>query len=130
MANKMTNKEMFTVLASIVSAAGIPEGVKTSATPDEILDWIDGRIEQIDKKATTVSKADKAKAELNASIAKDIIAGLTAMDKPVKVSELIKGYEPLNGYSTQKLTPILSTLITEGKITKSVVKRETLYSLV
>ena len=93
-------------------------------------DFINSRIEQIDKKASTVTKADKAKAELNAGIAKDIITGLTALDKPVKVSELIKGYEPLNGYSTQKLTPILSTLITEGKIVKSVVKRETFYSLV
>lgn len=126
MANiKMTNKEMFVKVLSVIAVADITEDERTLLT-----DFINGRIDQIDKKANTVTKADKAKAELNAGIAKDIIAGLTTMDKPVKVSELIKGYEPLNGYSTQKLTPILSTLITEGKIVKSVVKRETFYSLV
>lgn len=125
MANvKMTNKEMFVKVLSVIAVADIAEDERAMLT-----DFINSRIEQIDKKASTVSKAEKAKAELNATIANEIIAGLTAMDKPVKVSELIKGYEPLSGYSTQKLTPILSTLVTDGKITKSVVKRETFYAL-
>ena len=125
MKNVKTNKEMFTMVLSVIAVADIADDEKTM-----LIDFINSRIEQLDKKANTVTKAEKAKAELNASIANEIIAGLTEMDKPVKVSELIKGYEPLSGYSTQKLTPILSTLVADGKITKSVVKRETLYSLV
>ena len=126
MANvKMTNKEMFIGLLAIVAGADIPE-----ADVQMYTDFINSRIEQLDKKANTVTKAEKAKAELNDKIAADIIAGLTALDKPVKVSELIKNVETLSGYSTQKLTPIMTKLVTDGKITKSVVKRETFYSLV
>ena len=126
MANvKMTNKEMFIGLLAIVAGADIPETDVQMYT-----DFINSRIEQIDKKATTVSKADKAKAELNATIANEILAGMAKIDKPIKVSELIKSCEPLTSYSTQKLTPIMTKLVTDGKITKSIVKRETFYSLV
>ena len=129
MANKMTNKEMFNALIAVISVTGIPAGVEISATADELITFLNGKIEQLDKKANTVTKADKAKAELNAAIANDILTGLATLDKPVKISDLIKGYEPLNGYSTQKLTPIMTKLVTDGKVIKSVVKRETIYSL-
>ena len=121
---KITNKEMFVALLTVIANAEISETERT-----EMTDFINGRIEQIDKKASTISKADKAKAELNAKIAQLIIEGLTEMDKPVKISELIKGYEPLNDYSTQKLTPIMTNLVNDGKVEKAVVKRETLYSI-
>lgn len=125
MANvKMTNKEMFICLLAIVAGADIPETDVQMYT-----DFINSRIEQLDKKASTVTKAEKAKAELNDKIAADIIAGLTELDKPVKVSELIKSVDTLSTYSTQKLTPIMTRLVTDGKITKSVVKRETFYSI-
>lgn len=125
MANvKMTNKEMFIGLLAIVAGADISETDVQMYT-----DFINSRIEQLDKKANTVTKADKAKQELNDKIAADIIAGMTALDKPVKVSELIKSVDSLSGYSTQKLTPIMTRLVSDGKIIKSVVKRETLYSI-
>ena len=120
---------MFNALIAVISVTGIPAGVEISATADELITFLNGKIEQLDKKANTVTKADKAKAELNAAIANDILTGLTILDKPVKISDLIKGYEPLNGYSTQKLTPIMTKLVTDGKVIKSVVKRETIYSL-
>lgn len=122
--NVKTNKELFAIIFNIVADANIPDDEK-----QELTDFINSRIEQIDKKASTVSKADKAKAELNAQIAAQIIDGLTLADKPVKVSDLIKQYEPLNGYSTQKLTPIMTGLVKDGKIKKSIYKRETLYSI-
>ena len=122
--NVKTNKELFAIIFNIVADANIPDDEK-----QELTDFINSRIEQIDKKANTVSKADKAKAELNAQIAAQIIDGLTLADKPVKVSDLIKQYEPLNGYSTQKLTPIMAGLVKDGKIKKSLYKRETLYSI-
>jgi hypothetical protein len=115
---------MFMAVLSVIASATIADDEK-----QELTDFVNGRIEQIDKKASTVSKADKAKAELNAQIAAQIIDGLTLADKPVKVSDLIKQYEPLNGYSTQKLTPIMTGLVKDGKIKKSLYKRETLYSI-
>ena len=121
---KKTSREMFVTLLNVVANAEIIETEKT-----ELTDFINSRIEQIDKKANTVTKAEKEKAELNAKIAEDVIAGLIAMGKPVKVSDLIKAYEPLNGYSTQKLTPIMTGLIKDGKIEKTIVKREALYMI-
>ena len=112
------------LLAIVNNAADLSE--------DEIalyVDFINNKIAQLDKKANTVTKADKAKAELNAAIANDIMVGLEALDKPVKVSDLIKNVDTLSGYSTQKLTPILTKLVADGKLVKSTVKRETLYSI-
>ena len=121
---KKTSREMFVTLLNVVANAEIIETEKT-----ELTDFINSRLEQLDKKANTVTKAEKAKAELNAKIAEDVIAGLTTIGKPVKVSDLIKEYEPLNGYSTQKLTPIMTGLIKDGKIEKTIVKREALYMI-
>lgn len=121
---KKTNREMFVTLLNVIANAEIIETEKV-----ELTDFINAKIEQLDKKANTVTKAEKAKAELNAKIAQDVIAGLTAVGKPVKVSDLIKAYEPLNGYSTQKLTPIMTSLINDGKIEKTIVKREALYMI-
>jgi hypothetical protein len=125
MANtKKTNREMFVTLVNVISNAQITETEKV-----ELTDFINSRIEQLDKKANSVSKAEKEKAKLNAELAKTIIAGLTEIGKPVKVSDLIKGYEPLNEYSTQKLTPIITALVKENKVESIVVKREKLYSV-
>lgn len=124
MKNVKTNREMFMAVLNVITNATITEDERI-----ELTDFITGRIEQLDKKANTVSKADKAKAELNARIADEIVAGLITCDKPVKVSDLIKNCDALNGYSTQKLTPILTSLVKSGRVTKSTYKRETLYSV-
>ena len=121
---KKTNREMFVTLINVIANAQIAETDKV-----ELTDFINSRIEQLDKKANSVSKAEKAKQELNAELAKIIIAGLTEIGKPVKVSDLIKGYEPLGEYSTQKLTPIITALVKENKVESIVVKREKLYSV-
>ena len=121
---KKTNREMFVTLINVIANAQIAETEKV-----ELTDFINSRIEQLDKKANSVSKAEKAKQELNAELAKTIIAGLTEIGKPVKVSDLIKGYEPLGEYSTQKLTPIITALVKENKVESIVVKREKLYSV-
>ena len=119
---KKTNKEMFVALINVVANAEITENEKT-----ELTDFINSRIDQIEKKANTVSKADKAKAELNAKLSEEILTGLAQIGKPVKVGDLIKNYEPLNQYSTQKLTPILTALVNDNKVEKMTVKREKLY---
>jgi hypothetical protein len=122
---KKTNKEMFAMLLGVIESANCI----TETDRIELTDFINGKIGQLEKKANTVSKADREKAELNARIADEIVKGLTACDKPVKVSDLIKSVDTLNGYSTQKLTPILTSLVKNGRVVKSTYKRETLYSV-
>lgn len=124
MANKKTNKELFTEVLAVIASAAITDAEKT-----ELSDFINGRIEQIEKKASTVSKANKAKAELNTKLADDIVAGLATIGEPVRISDLIKKYEPLNDFSTQKLSPIIVKLVNDGKIEKVASKRTVLYTL-
>ena len=121
---KKTNRVMFSALLAIVANAEMTETDRA-----EMTEFLNLKIEQLDKKASTVTKADKAKAELNARLTQLILDGLTELDKPVKISELIKGYEPLNEYSTQKITPIITALVDNGKVERAVVKREKLYSI-
>lgn len=122
--NVKTNKELFTIILNIVANADIPNDEK-----QELTDFINSRIEQIEKKATTVTKADKEKQALNAAIAEEIINGLVTLDKPMKISELIQNYEPLAKYSTQKLTPIVTAMVKSGRLEKSTLKREHFYSI-
>ena len=121
---KKTNKELFIAVLSVIANAEIPENER-----EELTAFINGRIEQIEKKAATPSKADREKTELNEKLKADIIAGMTEIDRPVRVSELIKLYAPLSNYTTQKLTPILTALVADGKITKATVKRDTVYNI-
>ena len=122
---KKTNKEMFVTLINVVANANIAETDR-----QELTDFINSRIEQIDKKASTPSKADIAKQELNARIAELVIKTLTELDKPVKCSEIIKANVELSDYSTQRLTPILTKLVADGKIAKTTVKRDTVYNII
>lgn len=122
---KKTNKEMFVMLLSVIESSNNI----TETDRIELTDFVNLKIEQIEKKANTISKADKAKAELNAKIAQLIVDGLIKLDKPVRISELIKGYEPLNEYSTQKLTPIITTLVNDNKVKKIASKRTILYTV-
>lgn len=121
---KTTNKEMFNKVLAVLMAADIAENERQEMTA-----FIESRIEQLDKKANTVSKAEKEKAKLNECIAENILAGLATIDKPCKVSELIKNVDTLSTYSTQKITPIMTALVKQGKLNKTIVKREAFYSL-
>lgn len=121
---KATNKEMFVKVLSVIASANIADNEKT-----ELTDFINSRIKQLEKKANTISKADKEKAELNAKLTQLILDGLVELDRPVKISELIKNYAPLNAYSTQKITPIITVLVDNDKVERITVKREKLYSI-
>ena len=123
--NVKTNKELFTAILAVIANADINETDRT-----ELTDFINSRIEQIEKKASTVTKAEKEKQALNAAIAQEIINGLVTADKPMKISELIKSYAPLSAYSTQKLTPIVTAMVKSGRLEKSTLKRENFYSVV
>lgn len=122
MATKKTNRELYAEVLSVIAIAEIAEDKKT-----ELSDFLKGRVEQLDKKASTVTKAQREKAEADTNIANLIIEGLTAVNQPIRISDLIKTYKPLNEYSTQKLSPIFTKLVNDGKIEKVSSKRTILY---
>lgn len=122
MTNKMTNREMFVMVLTVITNANIADDEKAMLT-----EFINSRIEQIDKKAGTVTKAQREKDAANAALSDMVYAALLKTDRLIKVGELIKGTPELSEYSTQKITPILSTLIANGKVERVTVKRENLY---
>jgi hypothetical protein len=118
-----TNKELFTEVLTVIDNSSV-------TNKDELSAFIASRIELIDKKATTVTKAKQKKAEENSALAEVVLSGLQSANKPIKVSDLIKATEELKEYSTQKITPILSELVKQKKVEKMTLKRENFYSYV
>ena len=129
MATKMTNKEMFTVIASIVSTVGIPDGIETSATPEEILNWIEVKLDQLNKKATTLSKKQKEKIEADNGIIDTVMAILQDAEEPMTVSDIIKSSDVLSDLSSQKVTALLKRAVDAGTVKKEKVKNKSMYSI-
>ena len=128
MANKITNKEMFMVLSSIVTAGGIPESVDTSLTPDEIIDWIEGRIAQLDKKSTTITKKQTDKIETDARLMNAAIETIAGAEEGITVSDIIKTCDELNGFSTQKVSALLKKAVENGEVFKVKKGKKMLYT--
>lgn len=138
MEKKITNKEMYTIVRSIVEAVGIPEEVETSVTPDDIISWTELKIEQLSRKATTPTKAQKEKQEANAVLAEQIFNTLVAAResceeeefKGMTLSDIIKTGGIFDGITTQKLSPIMKKLAADGRVEKIVDKKKSKYRAV
>lgn len=124
MNNKKTNKEMFEILATVIENETIENELKKDLT-----EFIKTRIELIDKKSTTISKKDIEKMEKNDFIKETIIDFLTKNDKGFTVTEIITNCEPLNNFTTQKITPILSKLVVENIVERTIEKRKSYYAI-
>jgi len=119
MANKtkLTHKDYYNMLL----------GIKEVANNDILVEFIEGRIEQIDKKSSSVSAKDKAKAEADEHI-KSIIAD-TIADTPRTISEMMKADSELGELSNQKISALLRKMITDGEVTRSEVKGKAYFKI-
>lgn len=119
---RITKREYFGQLAEVVAKAEITEEAK-----EQLKAFIGREVELLAKKSGT-GKETKTQKE-NKALAEVVVAELSKMEKPVAVAELINASEMLNGYSTQKLTPIMRTLEAEGRIVKTVEKKRNYYTV-
>lgn len=126
---KVTNKEMYGILADIVNAVGIPEGVEASVTPDELLDWIEIKTEQLTRKATTMTKKQKETAETNKALLDKILPAIEAAENGITVTDIMKTDEAFADYSNQKITALLRKAIADGLVSKEKVGGKTLYKI-
>lgn len=115
MTKKMTKVEMFSAIREVVSENA------------EMVAFIDHEIELISKKAAS-KKPTKVQVE-NESFKAEILAYLTEVGKAVTIKEMQSAVECLAGLSNQKMTHLLSALITEGKISKEYEKKTPFYSI-
>ena len=118
MEKKTTLKEYFVAMAKAL------KGEEVEFSVDELLDFIDGRIAQLDKKSAT--KKPSKEQEANEVIKATIVDALTS--EPVTVAELMT-VETLSGFSNQKLSALLRLLVDEGKVKKSVKDKKNAYSV-
>lgn len=132
MAKQITQKQFFTALISLVEEnpdfTVKADGMTASA--DEVVKFLNSRIESLEKKATKTSdKADTEKAEVDERVL-SVLAPLGAKVKTI--TEMVNeqyGLEGENAYSSSKVTASLRRLVSKGLVKNEVVKKDSLYSL-
>lgn len=122
--NEKTIKEMFVEVAEILRAENVDR--------EDLAVFIDGRIEILDKKTATKSKAAKEKQEANATLKENIVSALADAGKAVNITEL-KGYlaeYDTTEYSTPKISALLKQLKDEGKVERTMDKKTPYFAVV
>ena len=114
MANKITKKEMFTMIKA---------QVKDNA---EMVAFIDHEIELLDKKASN-KKATKTQ-EANVGIKSTILAVLEGA-KPMTVTEMQGASAELGELSNQKVSALVRQLVEAGEVVKTIDKKVSRFSL-
>ena len=114
MANKITKKEMFTMIKA---------QVKDNA---EMVAFIDHEIELLDKKASN-KKATKTQ-EANVGIKSTILAVLEG-GKSMTVTEMQGASAELGELSNQKVSALVRQLVEAGEVIKTIDKKVSRFSL-
>ena len=114
MANKITKKEMFTMIKA---------QVKDNA---EMVAFIDHEIELLDKKASN-KKATKTQ-EANIGIKATILAVL-GNGKSMTVTEMQSASAELGELSNQKVSALVRQLVEAGEVVKTIDKKVSRFSL-
>ena len=114
MANKITKKEMFTMIKA---------EVKDNA---DMVAFIDHEIELLDKKASN-KKATKTQ-KANVGIKSAILAVLEGA-KPMTVTEMQGASAELGKLSSQKVSALVRQLVEAGEVVKTIDKKVSRFSL-
>ena len=134
----MTNTKMTQVSAlelAVEVITNVMNGVDTDIASSELSEAItklSGMAEKLAEKRSTPSKADKEKSAEHKAIADEIILVLSTEENVttgMTVSEMQKASEMLAGYSNQKISAILRTMVESGAVVKTVDKKKSYFSI-
>ena len=95
----------------------------------ELVDFIDHEVELLDKKRTTPRKPTKTQQE-NDILREDVYRALKKAKDPINMEELFKACEPIKGLKTQRVTHLLTKLIDEGRVERTIVKKVRYYQAI
>ena len=123
MEKKITLKENFERLAGVVKGANIDETEK-----NELLLFINNRIEQINKKASGTSAKEKENKALQDQIKVILLDLLAQQSEPINIATMLK-VEPLSQYTNQRISAILTKLIAENKVERTVIKKVPFFAI-
>lgn len=123
MANKkITQREYFNGLIAYL------KGEETSFTVEDFVEFINGRIEVLDKKSTKTDSKKNAEVEANIAL---VFEALSATNGNVTVTELIKGASnEVAEWSGQKVSAYLSKLEKAGKVVRTTEKKVSRFKVV
>lgn len=120
----MANTKM-NMVAKFNAVIDVLEGRESVMSTSEMVDFIKGRIEILEKKAS--SKKATATQEANEELKTVILDTLT--NEPTTVSDLMKKSNVLGELSNQKVSALLRALVLDGKVVKTVDKKKSLFSI-
>ena len=124
MANKKTVVENFDAIKAMLNGETV-EGY----TLEDAIKFLDGRIEITAKKnANRGENAKPTKVQIeNEGIKSVILSTLTTT--PISIGDLMKSSVELGAYSNQKISALLTQLLTDGKVVRTAVKGKAFYAL-
>lgn len=117
---KITKKEMFAMVREIVIANG-------GENAELLTNFIDHEVELLTRK-NTGEKKPTANQIANESIKAEILAEME-FGKMYTCSDIVKNVEVCNGFTIQKVSPLMNQLADSGKVVKTTDKRKTYFSL-
>ena len=120
MEKKMTKKEWFAVLASVVEASEMENKI-------EALAFINHEVELLEKKSAKSGQTKTQKE--NAEILVKIKAELAEVGKAVTITELQAASAEMAQYSNQKLSALLKKLVESGEVVKTTEKKKSYFAV-
>ena len=95
---------------------------------EQAIEFIDGRIEQVNKKNATGGERKPTKTQIaNEGVKEQILSALT--HEPVDINGLQKSSAELSGLSNQKISALLSQLIKAHKVVRTEIKGKAHFTL-
>ena len=123
MTKKMTRKEMFAEIKAVVETSNL-----TAERMAEMTAFIEKQIEQLERKSGT-SKPTKTQLE-NENLKTEILEIFSTLEKPVTITEFCETVNsPVASLSNQKLSALFNQLVKAEKLTKSVDKKKSYFSI-
>ena len=117
---KMTKKEKFAIVRSIVETSN-------HANAEMLIGFIDHEVELLTRK-NSGEKKPTANQVANEAIKAEILAEMD-FDKLYTCSDIVKSVEICNGFTIQKVAPLMNQLADSDKVEKIVDKRKTYFKL-
>ena len=97
---------------------------------EDALTFIDGRIEQVEKKNAAGGERKPTKTQIaNEGVKATIVEVLRNADKPMTITDMQKNFPELADLSNQKVSALVRQLIADGKVVKTEDKRKSYFSL-
>lgn len=110
---KITKKEMYARIRKVVE------------NDAEMVAFIDHEVELLTKKNSAKKKPTKAQIE-NVAIKETILNALT--ETPISITDLIANTVDLEGLTNQRVSALMTQLVDDNKVIRTVDKRKALFS--